>query len=170
MASLSRPAGGPPCGPPLCHPVAEGWLASMGWVASGGPLEGRWCYVCRVGIMERCKSCNKYNKNNNNHLTDTKQLHTKTKYAIRINFTFIAFQTSSQSFHSFSFCAHIWHSLIDFHSQFALRGTSPMVEVSHSGYNSLLFCNIYIASVSSLGTLQAGFCTLQFLLALQHLC
>ena len=30
----------------MCHPVAEGWLASMGWLASRSPLECRWCYVC----------------------------------------------------------------------------------------------------------------------------
>ena len=38
-ASLQKPSGGLPCSPPLCHPVAEGWLASMGWIASGGHLE-----------------------------------------------------------------------------------------------------------------------------------
>ena len=46
-ASLWRPFGGPPCSPPLCHPVAEGQMVSMWWMASGGPLEGRCCYVCR---------------------------------------------------------------------------------------------------------------------------
>ena len=47
-ASLQRLSGGPPCRPPLCHPVAEQQLASMWWLASGGLLEGHWCYVCRV--------------------------------------------------------------------------------------------------------------------------
>ena len=28
VVSLQRPSGGPPCNPPLCHPVAEGRLAS----------------------------------------------------------------------------------------------------------------------------------------------
>ncbi len=26
----------------------EGQLASMGWLSSGDPLEGRWYYVCRA--------------------------------------------------------------------------------------------------------------------------
>ena len=38
-------------GPPEAHlattdPVATRRLASTGWLASGGPLEGHWCYVC----------------------------------------------------------------------------------------------------------------------------
>ena len=47
VAILPRPSGGPLCNPPLCHPVAEGWLASTGWLASGDRLEGRGSYVCR---------------------------------------------------------------------------------------------------------------------------
>ena len=46
-ASLQRLLRGPPCSSPPCCSVAEGWLASMGWLASGFPLEGHWCYVCR---------------------------------------------------------------------------------------------------------------------------
>ncbi len=34
-ASLWTSNGGPPCSPPLCHPVAESRLASMGWLDSG---------------------------------------------------------------------------------------------------------------------------------------
>ena len=48
-ASLQRLSGGPPCSPPLYHPVAERQLASMGWLASRGPLEGHWCYML-VGL------------------------------------------------------------------------------------------------------------------------
>ena len=44
VASLWRPSRGPPLG----HPVGERQLVSMGWLASKGRLEGRWCYVCRV--------------------------------------------------------------------------------------------------------------------------
>ena len=47
-ASLSRPSGGPPCSPPMCRRVAEGWLASKWWLTSGGPLAGRWCCDCMV--------------------------------------------------------------------------------------------------------------------------
>ena len=42
-----RPSRSPPCSPTLCHPVAERWLVPTCWLASGGPLEGRWCYVSR---------------------------------------------------------------------------------------------------------------------------
>ena len=42
--------GGPPCSPPPCHPVDEGWLAAMGWLSSSGLPAGRWCYICRVVI------------------------------------------------------------------------------------------------------------------------
>ena len=45
-ASLQRPSRGPPRSPPLCHSVAESRLASMEWLASGGPLEDRWCCLC----------------------------------------------------------------------------------------------------------------------------
>ena len=57
QASLKRPSRGPPCSPNLCHPVAETQLAPMEGLASLGPLEGRWCYVCRAGLRV---SCNKY--------------------------------------------------------------------------------------------------------------
>ena len=50
-ASLWRPSRGPPCSPPLCHSVAERQLVSIGWLASGGPLEGHWCYVCREACI-----------------------------------------------------------------------------------------------------------------------
>ena len=46
-ASLQRPCGGLPCSPPLCHPMTEGQLSSMGWLSSRGPLKSCWCYVCR---------------------------------------------------------------------------------------------------------------------------
>ena len=41
-------AGRPPCKSTLSHPVGEGRLADQGWLATGGPPAGRWCYVCRV--------------------------------------------------------------------------------------------------------------------------
>ncbi len=48
-ASFETPS--PPCSPPLCHPVAEGLLASIGWLAlwrpSGGPL-----VLCLYGIYK----------------------------------------------------------------------------------------------------------------------
>ena len=44
-ASFQRPSVGPPCRTPLCHPVAERQLAT------GAPLKGRWCYVCRVLVI-----------------------------------------------------------------------------------------------------------------------
>ena len=47
VASLRQAASTPPCSPPLCHPVDEGWLATMGWLSSSGRPAGRWCYVCR---------------------------------------------------------------------------------------------------------------------------
>ena len=37
-ATCRRPTEGPPCSAPLCHPVAETWLASTGLLTSGGPL------------------------------------------------------------------------------------------------------------------------------------
>ena len=40
-------AGGPPCNPPLSHPVGEGRLANQWRLASGSPLVGHLCYVCR---------------------------------------------------------------------------------------------------------------------------
>ena len=46
-ANLWRPSEGPPGSPPVCHQVADRWLASTGWLPSGGPLEGRWRYVRR---------------------------------------------------------------------------------------------------------------------------
>ena len=50
---------GPPCNPPLCHPVGEGQLAVQWWLASGGLPAGHWCYVCRVyyGICTAISSC-----------------------------------------------------------------------------------------------------------------
>ena len=47
-AIFQRPSRGSPSSPSLCHPVSEGQLASMEWLASRDPLEGRWCYVCGV--------------------------------------------------------------------------------------------------------------------------
>ena len=41
---LLRPTGNPL----LRYLVAERWLASIGWLAAGGPLKGCWCYVCKV--------------------------------------------------------------------------------------------------------------------------
>ena len=35
----------------LCHPVDEGSLASIGWLASGVVLEGCSCYACRDEIQ-----------------------------------------------------------------------------------------------------------------------
>ena len=31
----------------LCATLAEKELATMGWLATGSPLEGRWWYICR---------------------------------------------------------------------------------------------------------------------------
>ena len=39
---LQRPSGGLRCNPPLCHLVAEGWLACLGWLTSGGLHEALW--------------------------------------------------------------------------------------------------------------------------------
>ena len=55
-ACRQRSAGGPPCNPPLSHPVGEGQLADQWQLASGGPLVGRWCYICRVFTFEVLKS------------------------------------------------------------------------------------------------------------------
>ena len=45
--------GGPPCCSSLCNPRAKRWLASTGWLTSGGLSEGRWCYACRVYLGSR---------------------------------------------------------------------------------------------------------------------
>ena len=58
--SLQMPSGCPLCSPSECHPVAEGQLASMEWLASGGPLEGRWCYVFRVTNNRRLQSFHRH--------------------------------------------------------------------------------------------------------------
>ncbi len=56
VASLQQPASGPPCSPPLCHPVDKGRLAAMGWMSSSGLPVGRWCYARTVSnyMTESC--------------------------------------------------------------------------------------------------------------------
>ena len=51
--SLQGPSGGPPCSQLMRQLVAERCLACTGTLASGDPLEGRWCYVCREGCGPR---------------------------------------------------------------------------------------------------------------------
>ncbi len=56
-ASLQRPSIGPRWSTPLFHPVYEGWLPSIGWLASGEPLEGHWCDVFRVCTDSKGVNC-----------------------------------------------------------------------------------------------------------------
>ena len=56
--SLWRTPRVPPSNPHLCHPVAGRYLAFMGWLASGGLMEGRWYSACSVFtyLMENDKN------------------------------------------------------------------------------------------------------------------